>query len=239
MSTQLTDKLWGAVAALERALQAKDPFTLDHSSRVRRFALAMATELRLSRVVTRELVLGAELHDIGKIGVPDELLQKPGPLSPDERHRVLDHAEIGARILTPLLGGHPLVLAVVRWHHERVDGGGYPDGLRGIQVPLVARIVAVADAFDAMTSPRPYRAPSSARTAAEELIRCAGRQFDAHCVEALLAVLGSRGVSLPRRSCLQRIGAAPRRFSRHSPTGGAAGPARAGLTPGGDAAPGA
>jgi len=189
MTTQVADKLWGAVAALERALHAKDPFTLDHSSRVRRFALAMATELRLSRVVSRELALGAELHDIGKIGVPDDLLQKPGPLSPEERRRVLDHAKIGARILTPLLGRHPLVIAVVRWHHEWVDGSGYPDGLRGAQVPLVARIVAVADAFDAMTSPRPYRAASSARVAVDELVRCAGRQFDTQCVEVFLKVL--------------------------------------------------
>jgi putative nucleotidyltransferase with HDIG domain len=187
--------LSAAVVALERALHAKDPSTMAHSARVRLLAVAMARELGQSRTFAREIALAAELHDIGKIGVPDELLHKAGPLSAEERRRVLEHAVIGARILEPLLGDHPLVLAVVRWHHEWADGSGYPDGLRAAQVPLAARIVAVADAFDAMTSKRPYRAARSAHSAVEELVRCAGTQFDMLCVRALLRVVGQ-----PQRS---------------------------------------
>jgi putative nucleotidyltransferase with HDIG domain len=184
--------LSAAITTLERALAAKDPSTMAHSARVRRFAVAMAGQLGQGRAFALELALGAELHDIGKIGIPDELLHKAGPLKAEERRRVLEHAVIGARILKPLLADHPLVLAVVRWHHEWADGTGYPDGLRAREIPLEARIVAVADAFDAMTSWRPYRPAFSPRAAVEELTRCAGTQFDRQCVEALLAVIDGR-----------------------------------------------
>jgi putative nucleotidyltransferase with HDIG domain len=183
-------RLWAGVVALERALQAKDPSTRAHSGRVRSLAVATARELGQERAVIREIALAAELHDIGKIGVPDALLCKAGPLTADERRLVLDHTVIGARILQPLLGDHPLVLAVVRWHHEWADGSGYPDGLRAAQVPLAARIVAVADAFDAMTSERPYRVAFSVARAGQELVRCARTQFDWGCVRALLRVVG-------------------------------------------------
>ncbi|HUL01595.1 MAG TPA: HD-GYP domain-containing protein [Gemmatimonadales bacterium] len=186
----MSSDLWAAVVALQRALQAKDPYTTSHSARVRRLAVAMAGELGQGHAFAREIGLAAELHDIGKIGIPDELLHKAGPLSAEERTRVLEHAVIGARILEPLLGRYPLVLAVVRWHHEWADGSGYPDGLRAAQVPLAARIVSVADAFDAMTSERPYRAACPAHLAEDELVRCAGTQFDGRCVQALLAVVG-------------------------------------------------
>jgi putative nucleotidyltransferase with HDIG domain len=185
----LSAERWAAVVALERALMAKDPYTTAHSSRVRRLAVAIAAQLGQTKVFAQELALGAALHDIGKIGVPDELLHKAGRLSADEHRRVLEHAVIGARILEPLLGDHPLVLAVVRWHHEWADGSGYPDGLPSDQVPLAARIVAVADAFDAMTSDRPYRVARSTHSATDELVRCAGTQFDPRCVGALLAAM--------------------------------------------------
>jgi len=190
--------LSAAVQALELALQAKDPSTMAHSGRVRRFAVAMARELGQSTLVAQEIALAAELHDIGKIGVPDELLHKAGPLNAEECCRVLEHTIIGARILDPLLGNHPLVIAVVRWHHEWADGTGYPDGLRAEQVPLAARIVGVADAFDAMTSERPYRAAFTPKAAARELVRCSGTQFDRRCVQALLAVVPhDEAVTLP------------------------------------------
>lgn len=186
-----------AIAALMEAVDAKDPYTRAHSSRVSRYAAAMAAELGIPASEQREIALAAELHDVGKIGVPDELLRKAGPLSEVERRRLLEHAVIGERILAPLLTEQPAVLAVVRWHHERFDGTGYPDGLRGDQVPLAARIVAVADAFDAMTSARPYRLALPVTHALTELKLGAGSQFDARCVRTLLVVV--RGVTQVRR----------------------------------------
>lgn len=178
-----------ALASLVEAVGARDPYTRAHSLRVARYAAAIAKELGLSKAECREIVLAAELHDVGKIGVPDELLCKPGSLSEAERMRVLEHTLIGERILAPLLADRPVILGVVRWHHERVDGRGYPDGLTGGAIPLAARIVAVADAFDAMRTARPYRGPLSGPAAIAELLRGAGSQFDPRCVQALLAVL--------------------------------------------------
>jgi len=187
---RLSVELWPAVAALERTLQARDPSTMSHSARVRGLAVAMARHLGLGDRFAQEIALAAELHDIGKIGVPAELLNKAGPLTAEEHTRVLKHVVIGARMLEPLLPDHPLVIAVVRWHHEWADGSGYPDGLRAAQVPLAVRIVAVADAFDAMISERPYRAARSVDSAIQEMVGCAGTQFDTRCVRALLAVVG-------------------------------------------------
>jgi HD-GYP domain-containing protein (c-di-GMP phosphodiesterase class II) len=175
-----------AVASLLEAVAAKDPYTRGHSRRVARYARTVAEGLGLGSRDRAEVALAAELHDVGKIGVPDELLQKAGPLSPEERCRILDHAAIGERILAPLLGGRPAVLAAVRWHHERMDGSGYPDGLTGRAIPLIPRILAVADAFDAMTSERPYRPPLPRNMVLEELQRGVGTQFDPDCVWAFL-----------------------------------------------------
>ena len=179
-------QLHGALASLAEAIEAKDPYTMGHSSRVRRHAEAIARCLGLAEAEVAEIGIAAALHDIGKIGVPDELLHRTGPLTAEERQRILEHTVIGERILAPLLQGHPVGLAVARWHHERVDGGGYPDGLRGDEIPLAARIVAVADAFDAMISNRPYRAALMVGAALRELVKCRGTQFDMQCVAALL-----------------------------------------------------
>lgn len=182
-------QLRNALASLAQAIEAKDPYTMGHSARVRQQAEAMARHLGLGEAEVSEIGMAAALHDVGKIGVPDELLRRTGPLSPEERQRILKHTVIGERILAPLLTGHPVGLAVARWHHERVDGAGYPDGLRGEEIPLAARIVAVADAYDAMISRRPYRAPLGSGAALRELMRCSNRQFDARCVAALLWVI--------------------------------------------------
>jgi putative nucleotidyltransferase with HDIG domain len=179
----------GALASLVQAIAAKDPETMRHSRRVRRYAEAIAEQLGVSRAFVREVGTAAVLHDVGKIGVPDELLHRAGPLSAAEHVDVLQHTVIGERILTPLMPRQTAVLAVVRWHHERVDGCGYPDGLRGSQIPLAARIVAVADAFDAMRSSRPYRAALRLGVATRELVQGVGRQFDARCVAALRRVV--------------------------------------------------
>jgi HD-GYP domain-containing protein (c-di-GMP phosphodiesterase class II) len=186
------------LASLARGIEAKDPYTRGHSERVRWYARAIAQKLRLPRELVREIAVGAALHDVGKIGVPDELLRRRGPLSAAERAQVLEHTVIGERILAPLMDGRALVLAIVRWHHERLDGSGQPDGLRGDQIPLAVRIVSVADAFDAMTTSRPYRVAWGEAAALRELLRCAGTQFDARCVWALLQVLRQWGRLVPQ-----------------------------------------
>jgi HD-GYP domain-containing protein (c-di-GMP phosphodiesterase class II) len=135
-----------------------------------------------------------ELHDVGKIGVPDRLLRKSGRLAVHEYQRVMEHPVIGVQILRPLLPENHLILSVVRWHHERADGGGTPDGLSEGQMPLAARIVAVADAFDAMTSARPYRAPLRLDAALVELKENTGTQFDGTCVRALCELFATRSV---------------------------------------------
>ncbi len=190
-----------AVASLIEAVGAKDPYTRWHSRRVGRYARAIARGLGLSPPDQAAVALAGELHDVGKIGVPDELLHKAGPLTPEERCRLLDHTVIGERILAPLLADRPEVLAAVRWHHERMDGSGYPDGLLGHSIPVIPRILAVADAFDAMTSARPYRPPLPRSVALAELRREVGAQFDPDCVRAFLALLSARlaGRCLRRR----------------------------------------
>ena len=178
-----------AIRTIERALQERDAYTGSHSMRVSRYATAIAQELRLSAGEQLEILVGAELHDIGKIGVPDEVLRKEGSLSAAELGLVQAHPVIGERILRPLLHTRPTVMAIVRWHHERIDGKGYPDGLAGDEIPLAARIVAVADAFDAMSSARPYRPARTRADALEELRRVCGTQLDTDCVRAFLRAL--------------------------------------------------
>jgi hypothetical protein len=181
--------LTGAVGAVAEALQAKDAYTRSHSARVSAYAAAVAQELGMSKREVDQVKLAAQLHDVGKIGVPDDLLCKEGPLTDEERRRFMWHTVIGEQILRPLFQDRPGVLAAVRWHHERMDGHGFPDGLTGDHIPLSARIIAVADTFDAMTTTRPYRTPLPLLRVVRELKRVAGSQLDPRCVGALLSVL--------------------------------------------------
>ena len=178
----------GAVRALAAALDARDPYTAGHSERVSRFSVAMGEELDLDTESIETLRLGALLHDIGKIGVPDEVLRKPGILSEAEFEAIKTHPTAGARILRSIAFLAPHI-PIVELHHERPDGLGYPYGLRGDDIPLFARIVHVADAFDAMTSARAYRSGRIPVEAISELRRHIGTDFDGPSVEALIAAL--------------------------------------------------
>jgi putative nucleotidyltransferase with HDIG domain len=178
----------GAIRALAAALDARDSYTAGHSDRVSVLSVAIGRVLELSADDIEVLRLGALLHDIGKIGVADEILRKPAPLTPREYDAIKQHPEFGARILRsiPFLSRH---IVIVELHHERPDGGGYPYGLRGVDIPLLARVVHVADAYDAITSARAYRAARSTEEALRELWRCAGTEYDAEIVGALVAAL--------------------------------------------------
>ena len=168
-------------------LEAKDHYTRGHSGRVAEYAAATGRQMGLTGTDLEEIRLGGELHDIGKIGTRDAVLNKPGPLTPDEFAEIQRHTIDGERMLSVLRDDHPLVLQIVRSHHERLDGSGFPDGLMGPRIPLPVRIVAVVDAFDAMTSTRAYRSRESVAWAIEELQRNIGHHFDADVVRAFLA----------------------------------------------------
>jgi putative nucleotidyltransferase with HDIG domain len=180
----------GAIRALAAALDARDPYTAGHSERVSALSVLIARNMHLSETDVDIIRLGALLHDIGKIGVSDHVLRKPGPLSADEFEQIRRHPGLGARILrkVPFLEPH---LGIVELHHERPDGKGYPFGLLGDNIPLEARIVHVADAFDAMTSARAYRPARAASVALVELQRYSGSQFDPATVEALRTALAA------------------------------------------------
>lgn len=161
------------VIALAEAVERRDPYTGGHLHRVVAYSLALGEALGLDLDALEELRLGATLHDIGKIGVPDAVLLKAGPLDETEQEVMRRHASDGASIVSRIADLRPLV-PIVRNHHERWDGSGYPDGLRGDQIPLAARIVSVADTFDAMTTSRPYRKSLPSEKAAQEIQRVAG-----------------------------------------------------------------
>jgi len=186
-----------SLQSLADALEVKDAYTSGHSARVCRYAMAIARELSLSDAMMRQIELGSRLHDLGKIGVREEVLNKDGPLTDAEYAHVMEHPVIGWKLLSPLLGEAPHALAVVRSHHERFDGKGAPDCLSGQEIPLEARITAVADSFDAMTSGRPYRAGMSVEYALSELHRCSGTQFDRTCVLAFERALQAGAFPLP------------------------------------------
>jgi len=185
---QLSAAYLGTAEALAAALEAKDSYTALHARSIAEWAEAVGRRLGLRDDELRDLRYGAVFHDIGKIAVPEAILNKRGPLDSDERRQLERHTEVGEQILAPVsfLAG---VRPVVRHEHERWDGAGYPDGLAGEAIPLGARIVFVCDAFHAMTSDRPYRAAMSPEAARAELLSHAGSQFDPAVVDAFLEVL--------------------------------------------------
>ncbi len=194
---RLRQDLGRTVQALRSAVAAKDAYTEGHLSRVAAYAAELGERLGLGRRLLEDLEIASLLHDVGKIGIPEGILKKPGPLTADEQVSVQRHPEIGARILTEVEGLEQAA-AMVLHHQERFDGNrdgaypGYPAGLAGEQIPLGARIIAVVDAYDAMTSDRPYRRALSPREAAARLSEQRGRQFDPRVVDAFLALIVER-----------------------------------------------
>lgn len=186
-----------SLQTLADALEVKDAYTWGHSIRVSEYAMAIARELELPAAMMEQIEFGSRLHDIGKIGVREAVLNKRGPLTEEEYAHVMAHPVIGWKLLEPLLRDMPHALAVVRWHHERIDGRGVPDRLHGAQIPIEARVTAVADSFDAMTSGRPYQAGVSVEVALAELWRCAGTQFCAECVAAFERALERGAIDRP------------------------------------------
>jgi HD-GYP domain-containing protein (c-di-GMP phosphodiesterase class II) len=181
---ELERTLIGILIALATALEAKDPYTEGHSSRVAWYAVVIGKEMGLGSVELENLHRGGLIHDIGKIGIGGSILRKPGPLNEEEWQKMRMHPLVGADIISSIemLSG---AMPGVRQHHERWDGSGYPDGLAGEDIPLIARVMSVADAFDALTTDRSYRKGCSADLALAEIQRWSGTQFDPRVVEAL------------------------------------------------------
>lgn len=179
--------------ALSRAMDARDSYTGDHSQRLAEWAVAVAEVLGLDEEARRDLYWAALLHDIGKLGIPDEVLLKPGPLTPEEWQIMRRHPDIGAEILRAV-PRFERVAQIIQSHHERWDGSGYPRGLKGEAIPIEARILAVVDSYGAMVDERVYRPPRSHEEAVEEIRRNAGRLYDPRVVEAFLQVLEGGGV---------------------------------------------
>src|SRR5439155_10132270 len=174
-----------AIDSLVRTVEARDHYTAGHSLRVRQYSLRLADALGLDKRLRKQLSLAAKLHDIGKVGVPDVILNKPGMLTEGEFDIVKQHPVIGERILAPIIR-NPNILAAIRSHHERLDGRGYPDGLSGQAIPRLARILTVADCFDALTTARAYRPAMAVDQAAAILEDGAGKQFQPEFVRAFL-----------------------------------------------------
>ena len=188
---------YGAVVrSLAVALSARDGYAGEHSDTVRELSVAVGRALGLGGTALAEVEAGALLHDVGKIGIPDSILNKPGPLDDAEWDLMREHPIIGERILLPL-PGLTNVARTVRHEHERWDGSGYPDGLAGEAIPLASRIVLACDAFNALVSDRPYRSALPVGVAVAELERCAGAQFDPAVVAALLGCIRADGTVAP------------------------------------------
>jgi response regulator RpfG family c-di-GMP phosphodiesterase len=176
-----------AIDSLIRTMEARDPYTTGHTLRVRQYALQLADAVGLDGRLRKELSLAAKLHDIGKVGIPEAILNKAARLTSEEFRLVQTHPGIGERIVAPVIR-NPAILAAIRGHHERLDGSGYPDGLMGAKIPLLARLITIADCFDALTTSRAYRAALPIAQALELIRAGAGQQFDPNLVKTFLAL---------------------------------------------------
>lgn len=182
------DVLIEALRAIVSSLEEKDSYTHGHSFRVAEYAVMLGEEIKLSELEIREVELSALLHDVGKIGIPDSILLKPGRLTLSEFEIMKSHPVRSGKILEKIGALRNLIPGIVH-HHERFDGLGYPHGLKGEEIPLYGRIILVADTYDAMTSTRPYRLALDKEIAFDELKRCSGTQFDPYLVECFIRVV--------------------------------------------------
>lgn len=182
---------------LAKSLDSRDSYTANHSENVARYSKLIAQEMGYTGKQVENIFNGGLLHDIGKIGVPEAILTKPSRLTSTEFDKIKEHPEIGYRILNIVSafkkGG---ILDIVLYHHERVDGKGYPKGLRGEEIPLKAQVVAVADAFDAMTTTRTYREGKNLEDAVDEINKNTGSQFDKKVVNAFIRVIEKQGIEI-------------------------------------------
>ncbi|HEX2030639.1 MAG TPA: HD domain-containing phosphohydrolase [Actinomycetota bacterium] len=192
---ELSESYLSTMETLAFLVEAKDVGTRQHLDRTQAYALALARAIDPDLAQRPEIAHGFLLHDIGKVGISERVLMKPGPLSPAEWAEMRTHPVLGAQIVSPIrmLGD---AVDIIRFHHERYDGSGYPHGLKGDQIPLAARIFSVVDAFDAITSERPYRAARSAEEALDEIVRCSGTHFDPEVVEAFVVLAEDRVLRL-------------------------------------------
>jgi putative two-component system response regulator len=195
---RLEELFFGGIQSLVQALEVKDQYTRGHSIRVSHYSALLARELGLSDDSVRQIEIGGHVHDIGKIGVREAVLNKDGPLTDEEYQHIMTHPMVGWHILSTLLGDTPMALNIVRSHHERYDGRGVPDMLAATAIPREARIVSVADAFDAMVRGRAYRRGNfmSVGDALIELTRNAGTQFDADITDAFIHLARMEGFGI-------------------------------------------
>ncbi|HEC78091.1 MAG TPA: GAF domain-containing protein [candidate division WOR-3 bacterium] len=182
---ELDELFLSSIRAIVEAVDAKDPYTRGHSSRVVKYSLIIGEALKLGKEELKKLEISAILHDVGKIGIPDRILGKPGKLTFEEFAYMKRHPVLGSSIIEPIAELRDIIPNILH-HHERYDGNGYPHGLKGKKIPLYARIICVADSFDAITTDRPYRRRKSFKTALNELKRNSGTQFDARLVRVFI-----------------------------------------------------
>jgi len=195
---QLDELSWGTLIALARTIDAKSPWTLGHSERAAEMGLKIGKVLGLGQKELDDLHRGALLHDIGKIGIPPTILDKPGKLTPEETAVMREHPLIGERILQPI-AAYADVISVVSQHHEWFDGSGYPRNLSGSEISFIARIYAVADVFDALVADRPYRGGLALDAVIDYIKERSGRQFDPGVVEAFLEVVRTERTRLEKQ----------------------------------------
>ena len=188
-SQQMSTMLDQIIQALANTIDAKDKYTKGHSDRVSKYSVMLAKHMGYSEDQQQKVRYAGLLHDIGKIGIPDEIINKPAKLSPDEFAVIKSHSAIGGDILKTITSVHE-VFEAARWHHEHYDGTGYPDGLKGRDIPEVARIICVADAYDAMTSIRPYRHEAfNQYEVRSEIEKELGKQFDPFIGNCMLQII--------------------------------------------------